>query len=166
MKSIRTSHIVQGILISLIIILVDLIGQLTGLAYSAWYGWIGICLFIAGIILSSLYFGRQMNNQVTFGQLFARGFQTAAVIICLVFVYTWLCLYIFFPGIVEHKMQPGLIQARLQGKTEPEIKQYLAIGKKVFLAGNLMLNLVTGAAASILGCIITKKTVINAQTTK
>ena len=100
-----------------------------------------------------------MNNQVTFGQLFTHGFKTTTVIICLVFVYSVLSLYVLFPGFVETKMRPGLIQAKLQGKTDLEIKQYLAIGKKVFLAGNLMLNLITGAIGSLLGSLLTKKSV-------
>ena len=151
------SHIVKGAIISVLLILINLTGQVTKWVYLSWFGWIEIILFLMGILIATLYYGKQMNNQVTFGQLFTHGFKTTAVVICLVFVYTLLSLYVLFPGFVENKMRPGLIQAKLQGKTDLEIKQYLAIGKRVFLAGNLMLNLITGAAGSLLGSIIAKR---------
>jgi len=154
-----TSHIFKGALISLLLILINLTGQITSWVYLSWFGWIEIIIFLVGVLIAIFYYGKQMNNQVTFGQLFTHGFKTTAVIICLVFVYSLLSLYVLFPAFVENKMRPGLIQAKLNGKTNLEIKQYLAIGKKVFLAGNLMLNLVIGAVGSLLGSLLTKKSV-------
>lgn len=152
-----TSHIIIGAIISVLLVLTNLTGQLTKWVYLSWFGWIEIIVFLVGVIMSTLYYGKQLNSQVTFGQLFTHGFKTTAVVICLVFIYSWVSIYFLFPGFVEEKMRPGLIQARLQGKTDLEIKQYLAIGKKVFLAGNLMLNLITGAAGSLLGSLLTNK---------
>lgn len=152
-----TSHIIKGVIISVLLILTNLTGQLTKLVFLSWFGWIEISIFLVGIMIATFYYGKQMNSQVTFGQLFTHGFKTTAVVICLVFIYSWISIYFLFPGFVENKMRPGLLQAKLQGKTDLEIKQYLAIGKKVFLAGNLMLNLITGAAGSLLGSLLTNK---------
>jgi hypothetical protein len=165
MKEKITSHIIKGAIISALLILLNLTGLLTKWVYLSWSGWIEIIVFLVGIMMATFYYGKQMNNQVTFGQLFTHGFKTTAVVICLVFIYSWISIYFLFPGFVETKMRPGLIQARLQGKTDLEIKQYLAIGKKVFLAGNLMLNLITGAAGSLLGSLITNKSVAYNLTT-
>jgi uncharacterized membrane protein YesL len=128
------------------------------LIYKNWFFQIEIIIFIVGILLATLYFGDQMNGQSTFGLLFAHGFRTATVSICLVFVYTWLSVYLFFPGFIESRLEQNItFQAGIQHKTSEEIKQYLSIAKKVFMAGNLMGNLIAGALGSLLGATIAKK---------
>jgi uncharacterized membrane protein YciS (DUF1049 family) len=157
MKEKITSHIVKGAIISLLLILINLTGQVTKWAYQSWFGWIEIILFLIGILIATLYYGKQMNNQVTFDQLLTHGFKTSSVVICFVFVYSFLSLYVLFPGFVENKMRLDLVQVRLLGKSDLEIKQYLANVKKIILAKDLMLNLITGAAGSLLGSLLIKK---------
>ncbi len=150
-----TSHLVKGLFISLFLILVNLVGQLSRLIYQSWFNWLWIILFLLAVALSTVYFGRQLKEDATFGVVFTHGFRTTAVIACLVFVYTWFTLYLFFPGFVQNKVQMDM-GAGLKYKTGEELTQYTAIAKKVFLAGNLMTSLIAGVAGSLLGATFTK----------
>ncbi len=151
MKENITSHVAKGLLIALLLIVINIIGQLSQLVYASWFGWVSLMLFFFSIIASIVYFSKQLQQPLTFGILFTHGFKTAAVAICILFLYTLLSVYLVFPGFVTKMMEEGIVQAKKQGKTEEEIKQYLAIGKKVFLAGGLMVNLFIGALGSLIG---------------
>lgn len=157
MKENITSHITKGLIIALILIAINIVGQLTKLVYESWFGWIGLIVFLITVVASVIYFGKQLNENLTFGILFTHGFKTSAVVICILFLYTLLSVYIVFPDFVNKMMEQGVIQAKQQGKTEEELKQYLAIGKKVFLAGGLMVNLFIGALGSLIGSAIAKQ---------
>jgi len=151
------SHIAKGSIIAFILIIINIIGQTTQLVYESWFGWLSLATFFVGIVLSIIYFGKLEKEELTFSLLFTHGFKAAAVAICIVFVYTLLSVYIVFPGFINKMMEEGILQAKKLGKTEAEIKQYLAIGKKVFLAGSLMVNLFMGALAALIGSLLTKQ---------
>lgn len=157
MKENNKSHINKGLIIAFILIAINLIGQVSHLVYASWFGWIGLMAFFISIIVSIVYFSKQEKESLTFSILFTHGFKTAAVAICILFLYTVLSVYLLFPSFVDKMMEQGAIQAKQQGKTAEEIKQYLAIGKKVYLAGGLMVNLFIGALGSLIGPALSKQ---------
>ncbi len=149
-----TPHLLKGLLIFLLLVIINLIGQITKLIYQNWFFWMGLVIFIIGVLLATLHFGRQMKDQASFELLFTHGFRTATVTICLMFVYTWFSINLFFPGFIENRMERNMaMQVALKHKTGEDIKQFLSIAKKVFLAGSLMGNLIAGALGSALGAV-------------
>ncbi len=156
-----TSHIRKGLFIALILIIVNVVGQLTKLIYEDWYRCIGTAIYIISIITSTIYFSTQNNQNVNFGILFTHSFKATAVITCILFLYTLISVYILFPGQIDHFVQLGVEEAKKQGKTAVEMQEGMVIARKVlvisFLAGGLMINLITGALGALLGAAIAKK---------
>jgi len=157
-----TSHIIKGLLLALVLIVISVIGQLAGLILQSWYGWISIVVFVGGIIWATIYYGQQMNNNVTFGNLFAHGFKTTAVTTCIVFIYTLLSIYVLFPGFIDQIVEKGMEKAREQGKvTEEQLQQGAGMIKKVttitLIAGGLIGNLIVGLVGALIGAGAAKK---------
>jgi hypothetical protein len=157
-----TSHVLKGLILALILIVIGLVGQFTKLYLEKWYGWISIVVFPTGILLSTYYYGQQMNGNVTFGNLFVNGFKATAVATCIVFVYTLLSVYLLFPEIVDEILDKGMEEARKQGKaTEAQLQQGMELGHKIvkitLLAGSLIFNLILGVLGALIGAAIAKK---------
>ncbi len=156
-----TSHIVKGLIIAAILIVINIIGQLTSYIFEDWFRWIGTVIYVASIIGSTIYFGKQNDNNINFGIAFTHSFSTATVITSIMFLYTLLSVYFIFPGQIDHFVSIGIDEAKKQGKTAAEIQEGIVMARKVliisFLAGGLMINLITGALGSFLGAAVAKK---------
>jgi hypothetical protein len=157
-----TSHIVKGFIIALILIIVSVIGHLANLALESWYGWIGIVIFFAAVVWSVNLYGKQMNYNVTFGNLFAHGFKVSAVIVCITFIFTLLSLYVIFPDTTDQILQKAIEEARKQNNGSSEqIEQNMDMVRKIttitILAGSVIGGLVVGVLASLIGAAATRK---------
>lgn len=157
-----TTHITKGIIISLIFIVYSLAGHLLNIEFESWYGWVAAALFITAIIISVNIYGKQLNNNVTFGNLFSHGFKTTAVVICITFLFTLLSVYVLFPDTIDKMMQKGVEQAINSGKmTSDQAEQSAPMMRKIItisvLAGSIFMNALLGAIASLIGAAITKK---------
>lgn len=157
-----TSHIVKGVIISLVFIIINVIGHLANVILESWFGWTILILFSVAIIWSVIIYSNQMQNNVTFGNLFAHGFKVTAVVACITFVYTILSVYLLFPDFIDQVVQKSMEQARKQGKvTDEQIEQGMGIAKKIttitILAGSVLGNLLIGAIASLIGAAVAKK---------
>lgn len=157
-----TTHITKGLLLSLALIVLNLIGHVLNIDLEPWFGWIGVAFFLVGIIWSVTLYGKQMNYNVTFGNLFAHGFKVTAVTICITFIYTLLAVYLIFPDMIDKITQRGIDKAIQQGKmTSDQAQQSFAMIKKIttitILAGSVVGNAVIGAICSLIGAAVTKK---------
>ena len=72
--------------------------------------------FLAGIIWACISYSKQINANVTFGNLFAHGFKTTAVIIVIMFVYTIVALKVLFPDMVDKSMAMTRQKMEASGK--------------------------------------------------
>lgn len=158
-----TSHIKKGLLIAALLIIINVIGQLTHLVYRDAYGLGAIAIFIISIIIATLYFGKQKNNNITFSLLLTHGFKTAVVAICIVFIYTYISLHLLFPQYTDHLLQLLTDEAKKQGKTSAEIEQGIKSARTILintrLAGSLMINLISGAIGSLIGSVAANKNI-------
>ena len=162
METTNTSHITKGLILSLALIALNVIGHILNIDLESWFGWIGAGLFVVGIIYSVNIYGKQMNNNVTFGNLFAHGFKVTAVVICITFIYTLLAIYLLFPDTIDKVAQKGIEQAIQQGKmTSDQAGQSMPMMKKIItisiLAGSIFIDALIGAIGSLIGAAITKK---------
>jgi amino acid transporter len=157
-----TSTLTKGVIISLIVIIINIIGHYANLALESWFGWVGLVIFLAAIIWSVLSYGKQMDDNATFGNLFAHGFKVSATIACITFVYTLLSVYVLFPEFIDQIVEKGIEQARKEGKaTEEQLQQGIGLVRKIttitLLAGSVLGTLVVGVIASLIGAAIAKK---------
>ncbi len=157
-----TTHITKGVIIALILIVLDLIGHLTGILFEDWFRYSILVLAVGLFIWPPVQYGKELNNNVTFGNLFAHGFKTAAVFTCITFVYTLLVIYVLFPDFVDQLIQKQFEKAAASGKTMPTpsaegMQMARKITNIIMLAGAVIGNLLVGAIGALIGAAITKK---------
>lgn len=162
MQTTVTSHITKGVLLSLIFIVFNLAGHLLNVDLESWFGWVGLAIFVVAIIWCVIIYGKQMNNNVTFGNLFAHGFKITAVVICITFLYTLLSVYVLFPDTIDRMMQKGVEKAINDGRmTSDQAEQSMPMMRKIItisiLAGSVFIDALIGAISSLIGAAITKK---------
>jgi len=67
--------------------------------------YIQYAILCIGIIWSCVSYAKQLNGNVTFGNVFAHGFKTTAVVIVLLAIYTFISVKFLFPDIVDKSME-------------------------------------------------------------
>lgn len=157
-----TSHLTKGLIISLITIVISTVAYFMGQQNSGWVQFAQTAVLLGGIIWACITYGRERNNQVTFGNVFGHGFKVTAVITCITLVFTILFMLIF----PEMKAQ-ALENSRLEMEKNPKfdessIEQGIAMVDRMFyiflIGGIILMYLIIGAVASLIGAAVTKKT--------
>jgi amino acid transporter len=156
-----TTHVVKGLIISLILIVLGLVTYFTGLYLKNWIQYAVMLIFMAGIVWAVFSFGKEKNNEVTFGNLFAHGFKTAAVVTCIMIVYSVVFGYIF-PEMKEKIIEQTQEQmSEKAGVTQAQIDQTVELMKKSFtlfmILGLIFWYLLVGVIASLIGAGVAKK---------
>ena len=157
-----TTPLTKGLIISLVVIVLDLIAGFAGFRYESWYNWVPVLIFCGFIIWACINYANQMNNAVTFGNVFSHGFKTTAVVTCLLIVYTLLALYVIFPDSKEIILE----KQRQEMERNPQVTEEMAdqateITSRMFtiimIGGALLFNMIAGALASVLGAAFARK---------
>jgi len=121
-----------------------------------------LCVVVlAGIAISSSYYAKQMAGNVTFGNVFAEGFKTAAVVIVLSSLCVFVSLKFIFPGVIDRLLQAGANEMKKQGSTAEEIKEYMDSAKNYLvpiIVGCIIFFFgIVGAVGALLGAILADK---------
>ena len=158
------THLMAGLVIGAIMIVFSLAIQFLGLDKISGVPLLGYIILIAGLILFINMYGKAMNNQVTFGNLFGYGFKATGIIIIVMILFT-VVFFMLFPDIKEKIFE--LTRQRMEEKNTPEeqIEKGLALWRKMFwvftIGGMLLVYAIVGAIGSLIGAAITKKKPIN-----
>ena len=157
-----TSHILKGAILGGISILFSIIIYVFNLYTTQWISWLSYAVLIGGIIYGNILFANQNNNDVTFGNIFAHGFKTTAVVIVITVLYTVLALYVLFPDMVDKIIEISrTAMAKNPQMTDEMIEQGIAMTKKLFLpfaiAGAIFFTGFFGAIGSLIGAAVAKK---------
>jgi NADH:ubiquinone oxidoreductase subunit 6 (subunit J) len=156
-----TSHLTKGLIISLILIVLSVVITVMELYTIQWLQYIGFLILFGGIIWSVMIFGKENDYDKSFGNLFAHGFKTLALVTVLVLAYTLLSSYIF-PDVKQKMMDIGRQQALEKANgNEAQIEQGMAMFEKYFtlfiVIGIIFWYMLIGAIASLIGAAVTKK---------
>jgi len=156
------THFIKGILISLIVIILGIVGYFAGISMESWFSWVVNGILFVAIIFACLYYSSQKNGYVTFGNVFSHGFKTSAIIALIMVVYTLLSLTIIFPEMKDKALE--VTQQRLEERdnmTSDQIDTAINFTKKYFLVfaifGAMIGTLIFGLIASLIGAAIAKK---------
>ena len=156
-----TSTVTKGVVISLIMIALSLVMYFTGMDVNSPLRWVTYCVFIFGVIISIMQYGKEIDHNATFGNYFAHGFKISAAVTVIMIIYIIGFVYLF-PDFKEKAIDEArkAINKR-ENMSEDQRIQALEMTKKlfmVFLVGaTLIYNLIIGAVASLIGAAITKK---------
>jgi 1,4-dihydroxy-2-naphthoate octaprenyltransferase len=156
-----TTSVTAGVIISLIIIVISVLGYVLNLDQQTWFRWISVLLFIGGIIYTCINYANQMDGNVTFGNTFAFGFKTSAVVTCLVLLFSIIFISIF-PDIKDKAMDVARKQMEEKNQlSQEQIDNGIAFAKKSFMLflilGVIFLYLIFGLLSSLVGAAIAKK---------
>jgi len=157
-----TTPQIKGLIIALILIVWGLIIYFTNQLDNQPLGYVQYALFLGGIIWSCVLFSKQMNANVTFGNVFAHGFKTSAVITVIMLVYTVVALNFLFPDIVDKSMELSRKKLEESGKlSDTQIDSQINMIKDHFtlfaVAAIVIGFAIMGAVSSLIGAAVAKK---------
>ncbi len=157
-----TSPIVKGLVITLFLIVFGLIIYFTGQVANKSMGYIQYVILLVGIIWSCISYSKQMNAQVTFGNVFAHGFKTSMVAAVLLIVYTVLAFKVLFPDMADTIMNSTRTELIKQGKlTSEQIQSAMDMTRKFLIpfaiGGILIMFAILGVISSLIGAAVAKK---------
>ena len=157
-----TSHIIKGAILGGFSILFSIIIYVFNLYSVTWLSWISYAVIVGGIIYGNILYANQNNNNVSFGNIFAHGFKTTAVLIVISVVYTLLSLKVLFPDMIDKIIDMSRIEMEKNPKmTDEIIEQAITMTRKFFIpfavGGVLIGTGFMGAIGSLIGAGLAKK---------
>lgn len=152
----------KGLIISLLLIVFGLILYFTDQIANKTLGYIQYVILIGGIIWACISYAKQMNGNVTFGNVFVHGFKTTAFIAALMAVYTFLSVKFLFPDIIDKSLDIARTEmAKNKDLSEEQIGQALDITRNYFVPftiGFILIGFaILGVIASLIGAAAAKK---------
>lgn len=156
-----TTPALKGTLIALVLIVFGLAIYFTGQTQNKALSSIGLVLYAVAIAYSAIYYAKQKNGNVTFGNAFADGFKTAAAATALFVVYTFLAFKFIMPDIIDLSMEEARKNMVEKKMSQDQIDQAINMTQKFFIpfaiGGALFIYLLVGVIASLIGAAIAKK---------
>ena len=155
-----------ALITSLICIVINLVMYVSNQLTNKSLGYIQMVLVIGVIIWACIHYAKQMNGQVTFGNVFAHGFKITAGIAALMSIYTIISVKFIYPEIIEMTIDAARAEMEKKGQVPTDqIDMALGFTRKFFLpfaiAGSLFGTAIIGAIASLVGAGLAKKNPIS-----
>jgi hypothetical protein len=157
-----TTHIVKGLILSVISIVFSIVIYVFNLYEMSALSYINYAVFIGGLVYGGILYSNQNGHNVTFGNIFAHGFKTTAVVIVITSIYTVLAFKVLFPDMLEKVLDLSRKQMLQNPKmTDEMIEQAMTMTKKFFipfaLGGAIIGTGILGAIGSLIGAAVAKK---------
>ena len=157
-----TSHIVKGITLSVISIVFSVIVSVFNLYEMQSLTYLNYAIFLVGLIYGAILYSNENKNQVTFGNIFAHGFKTTAVIIVITSLYTVLAVKFLFPESIDISLRISRKGMESNPNIPKEsIDQNLNLVRNYFIPLTLGISMVVlaflGLIGSLIGAAVAKK---------
>jgi hypothetical protein len=163
MKKKTSDYMGKGLMLSLVLIVVDLIGGFAHLRFDTWFKWLSTVITAIAIIVFCIQFGKRQTDGVTFGKTFGYGFKIALVVSVLMAVYSLLSVFVIFPEFLDQLLVKTRTDMEAKGNlSEEQIDQAVNMAKKFMKPVPLMIfaflgTLFFSTIAALLGAAFTKK---------
>lgn len=157
-----TSHIIKGLLISAFFIVFSVCIYVFNLYEISWLAWISYAVLVGALVYGAILYSNQNKHNVTFGNLFAHGFKTTAVVIVITSVFSFISIKFLFPDMIDKVLEISRKQMEKNPQmTDEIIDKAMEMTKKFFLpfaiGGGIITNGIIGAIGSLIGAGIAKK---------
>jgi hypothetical protein len=124
--------------------------------------YLNYAIFLGGLIYGAILYSNENKNQVTFGNVFAHGFKTTAVIIVITVFYTVIAFKFLFPDMMELMLTISRKQMLKDPKlTDEMIEQAISMSRKYFLPFVIGFSIIgtgfLGLIGSLIGAAVAKK---------
>jgi len=154
----------KGLIIGIILVLVSIVIYvlIPNMADQQKWWSLSLAIMVGGIVWACWKFSDDMYGNVTFGNVFGHGFKATAVMTIVIVLYFILAVTVVFPEMKEKAMEVAMNQMmEKKNLSDADMKKALEMQEKFFLpfgiAGQLVMSLIIGAIASLIGAVVAKK---------
>lgn len=156
-----TTPVIKGLIISMILIVIGLAIYFTGQVANKSLGYLQYLILFAGILWGCLNYAKQLDGNVSFGNVFAHGFKITAVVTVILVLYTVLALTVLFPEMKDKLIEQAELEMEKQSMSDSQRDQAVSMMKNYMMpfaiAGILFFFMVIGLIASLIGAAAAKK---------
>ena len=156
----KMSHITAGLIIAGVLIVYSMVLTFLDLSTNQALGMLSLGILIGMLIYFVTQYGKSVEHNATFGQLFSFGFKATAVATIISIAFQ-LLFFVIFPEYKDKITEMQREQMYQRGMTDAQVEQAMTFTAKFFYAfligGALVGNLIFGAIGSLIGAAITKK---------
>ena len=161
MEKTVTTPVVKGIILSLILIVFQVAVHFAGQTTNQGLGSIQYLILIGGLIWACISYARQMDHNVTFGNVFAHGFKTTAVVTVITIIYTVIAIKFLFPEMMDLMLEKTREELAKNNMSDEDSERAIEMTSKFMLpfaiGGILLVFMIVGAIASLIGAAVAKK---------
>jgi hypothetical protein len=155
-----TTHFQKGLIIGLALVAIGFVFQIMNI-YDPWVQWVTTLLYAVSIIWSCFSFSKEMNAEVSFGQVFSHGFKTASIVI-LISIAAFALTYVIMPEIKTKALEIARKEMEKDPRmTEKNIQEAIKWTDQFFflfgIVGSLFGLGISGAISSLIGAAVVKK---------
>jgi hypothetical protein len=161
MTQLPVSHIAKGFMTVAVIIAISLVIEKTGIPVRGLTAYLPTLLLVAGVTFSAIAFSKQQRT-TAFPEIFAHGFKTAAVVICLLAIYTYIhAKWLSGPPdtLTLENAKKELIEKGniMPQEAEQKVKEALKNQWVFLVAQSIFSSLVAGTLGAAIGALISSK---------
>ena len=156
-----TTPPVKGLIIALALIIFAVIITVMQQETNRSLSIIPFAIMLGGIVWACLSYAKQMDGNVTFGNVFSHGFKTSALIAAIMGLYVALSLTVLFPEALDRGMEMQRLEMIKKGMSDDQIDKYMTMGRKMAVPMgtivSVIIYLVVGAISALVGASVAKK---------
>ena len=156
-----TTPVIKGLIISMILIVIGLAIYFSGQVANKSLGYLQYLILFAGILWGCINYAKQLDGNVSFGNVFAHGFKITAVVTVILVLYTLLALTVLFPEMKDKLIEQAELEMEKQSMSDSQREQAIMMMKNYMMpfaiAGILFFFMVIGLIASLIGAAAAKK---------
>lgn len=162
MENKTLSNVKAAFIVFILMVIYTLVISFGGLQSNTKLPWISYIIIVIGIMALVMKYGKDLQNNVTFGNLFAYGFKTVATLIIFYVAFT-VVFYLIFP---EYKLRLLEIMKEnaLKNATpdnQEQVEKGINIMQRFFwvamIAGIIISFAILGVIGSLLGASFSKR---------
>lgn len=162
METKPTSAAIKGVILSLVLIVFSLVTIYTDQMQNRALGIIPIVILLGGVIWGCVTYSKQMDHNVTFGNIFAHGFKMTAAVIAIMAIYTLLLFLVINPGLKEVSLEQARAEMEKQANlSDSDRENAIQMTERLFLPitiGSIIIIYgLVGCIAALIGGAVSKK---------
>ena len=156
------SHIIKALIISVLMFGWILLGSKLNFTANGKLQLIPYAILVLGIVISCMLYAKQYNGALKFGDIFANGFKTTAVVALVMAIFTFIAVKYVYPPTSQQELESLIKTYQQENNIMPnEAREAVLQGDKmkwvVSVSGIIFSSIICGALGSVLGAAIAKK---------
>ncbi len=158
----ENTHIQKALVIALVLIIVDVFLHITHQKVNNSFANLYSPISLSLSIVVSIFYYNKTNENALFSAKFSYGFKVTAAVVCILFLYNILAIYIVFPNYVIEVFKSNVEQAKqIKGFNQDQVNANKMMAQKVigisYMSYVVLIHLAAGLIASAFGGLLKNK---------